>query len=231
MLYEVITDIKLSNVANDPSFLREVLSYDILRKYMDAPDANYANVYVNGVLLGLYSNSEAIDKTFLKDKFGSKNNTFVKCNPPAGAGPQTTDFPSLVYKGTNSADYVNAYELKSDLGWDELINLCDILNNKFTNIESILDVDRALWMLAFNNVLVNLDSYSGSFAQNYYLYKDDTGRFLPIMWDFNESFGRFSQTGTSNLTTTASKQQMPHLLHATDVGYPLIKQLLRNNFV
>ena len=38
--------------------------------------------------------------------------------------------------------------------------------------EKVLDVDRALWMLAFNNVLVNLDSYSGAFRQNYYLYHD-----------------------------------------------------------
>ena len=38
-------DIKLSNVAKDPSFLREVLSYDILGNYMDAPKSNYANVY------------------------------------------------------------------------------------------------------------------------------------------------------------------------------------------
>ncbi len=30
------TDIKLSNVAKDPSFLREVLSYSILRQYMAA---------------------------------------------------------------------------------------------------------------------------------------------------------------------------------------------------
>ncbi len=85
--YEVYTDIKLSNVAKDPSFLREVLSYQILRQYMDAPLSNYANVYVNGTLIGLYSNSESISKKFVDDRFGSKKNTFVKCNPPAGAGP------------------------------------------------------------------------------------------------------------------------------------------------
>jgi spore coat protein CotH len=46
--YEAYTDIKLSNVAKDPSFLREVLSYQLLRQYMDAPLSNYANVSVNG---------------------------------------------------------------------------------------------------------------------------------------------------------------------------------------
>ncbi|MDP5139243.1 MAG: CotH kinase family protein, partial [Spirosomaceae bacterium] len=182
-IYETYTDIKLSNVAKDPSFLREVLSYQVLRQYMDAPLSNYANVYVNGTLIGLYSNSESISKKFVNDRFGSKDNTFVKCNPPEGAGPQSSDFPNLVYRGEDSTNYYAAYELKSDAGWDELIDLCDTLANHLSDIEQVLDVDRALWMLAFNNVLVNLDSYLGAFAQNYYLYRDDYHRFLPVVWD------------------------------------------------
>ncbi len=224
--YEAYTDIKLSNVAKDPSFLREVLSYQILRQYMDAPLSNYANVYVNGDLIGLYSNSESISKKFVDSRFFSKKNTFIKCNPPAGAGPQSNDFPNLVYLGQDSVNYYDAYELKSDEGWSELIDLCDTLANHTTDIEKILDVDRALWMLAYNNVLVNLDSYIGSFAQNYYLYRDDYGRFLPVVWDLNESFGRFSNTGSGNLNNTAAKQQMSHLLHENDADFPLIQKLL-----
>lgn len=219
-------DIKLSNVAKDPSFLREVLSYDILRNYMDAPQSNFANVYVNGTLMGLYSNSEAITKTFIDDKFGSKKGTFIKCNPPAGAGPQSNDFPNLVYLGTDSTDYYDAYELKSDAGWKELIDLCDTLANHTDAIEEILDVDRALWMLAFNNVLVNLDSYIGAFAQNYYLYRNEYGQFVPIVWDLNESFGRFSMTGSGNLNNNTAKQQMSPLLQLNDTDYPLISKLL-----
>jgi len=55
--YQGFTDIKLSNVAKDPSFLREVLSYEIARKYMVAPKANYAVVYVNGNQIGLYTSA------------------------------------------------------------------------------------------------------------------------------------------------------------------------------
>jgi len=224
--YDGYKDIKLSNVANDPSFLREVLSYKILRNYMDAPLSNYANVYVNGTLIGLYSNSEAISKTFVNKRFGSKTNTFVKCNPIEGAGPGSTDLPNLVYLGTDSAAYDEAYEMKSDNGWKELIELTNVLKNDLSNIEDILDVDRALWMLAFNNVLVNLDSYSGGFAQNYYLYRDDNGRFNPIVWDLNESFGKFAMTGSGNLRDTRDKQEMTHLLNASNTSYPLISQLL-----
>ncbi|MFK8044124.1 MAG: CotH kinase family protein [Crocinitomicaceae bacterium] len=226
--YQGYKDIKLSNVAKDPSFLREVLSYQITRQYMVAPKSNYANVTVNGNLIGLYSNSEAISKTFVDDRFGSKNNTFVKCNPPAGAGPQASDFPNLSYQGADSANYEDAYEIKSDFGWNKLIALTDTLNNNVTEIESILDVDRAIWMLALNNVLVNLDSYIGAFKQNYYLYENDFDQFIPIIWDLNESFGVFSMTGSGNLNGTTAKSQMSHLLHENDADFPLIQQLLAN---
>lgn len=227
--YDGYTDIKLSNVAKDPSFLREVLSYEILRKYMAAPLSNYANVYVNGTLIGLYSNSESISRKFVNSRFYSKSNTFVKCNPPAGAGPQSNDFPNLVYLGQDSTNYYDAYELKSTAGWDELIDLCDTLANEIDAIENILDVDKALWMLAYNNVLVNLDSYNGAFAQNYYLYRDHHGRFLPVVWDLNESFGRFANTGNGNLNGTTAKQNMSHVLHENDPDFPLIRQLLAND--
>ncbi|MFK7936727.1 MAG: lamin tail domain-containing protein, partial [Saprospiraceae bacterium] len=61
---------------------------------------------------------------------------------------------------------------------------------------------------------------------NYYLYRDDSGRFLPIIWDLNESFGRFSNTGGTPLMGTTGKQRMSHLLHENDADFPLIQKLL-----
>ena len=224
--YQGYTDIKLSNVAFDPSFVREVLSYSILRQYMDAPLSNYANVYVNGNLIGLYVSSESISKKFVKNHFYSNNNPFFKCNPVGGAGPGGNAKPNLAYLGTDSSLYYSAYEINSEHGWKELIGLCDTLKNKLGSIEKVLDVDRALWMLAFNNLFVNLDSYSGSFVQNYYLYEDDYQRFSPVVWDLNMSFGTFNMSGTIALQNTLSKQQMTHLLHSGDAGWPLIQKLL-----
>lgn len=224
--YQGYTDIKLSNVKFDPSFVREALSYSILRQYMHAPKANFANVYVNNTLIGLYTNCEAINKKFVSEKFGSNDNAFFDCSPPAGAGPGSTNLPNLAYLGTTESSYYSAYDMKSDSGWNHLIDLTNVLSNNTANVETVMDIDRALWMLAFDNIMVNLDSYLGQFKQNYYLYKDDNGRFNPVIWDLNMSFGTFTMTGTINLTTTTSKAQLTHLLHQNDAAWPLMQKLM-----
>lgn len=229
--YQGYTDIKLSNVIYDPTFIREALGYKILGNYMDVPKANYAKLYVNGTYIGLYTNVESISKSFVNDKFGSKTNAFFDCSPPAGAGPTTTNLPNLSYLGTSSASYTSAYDMKSLAGWDDLIALTNTLSTTTStntaNIEAILDVDRALWMLAFDNVFVNLDSYIGRFKQNYYLYKSNNGQFMPIVWDLNMCFGVFGDTGSAggNLTT-ATKKTMSHTLHSTEAAWPLVQKLL-----
>ncbi|SRX54332.1 hypothetical protein AEQU1_01341 [Aequorivita sp. CIP111184] len=227
--YQGYKDLKLANVIFDPSFVRETVSYNIAGQYMDAPKANYANIYVNGVLIGLYTNTEAITKTFVDDRFGSKTNAFFSCSPPDGAGPGSNAYPSLEYLGPNSSSYEEAYEIKSDGAgdWDDLIELTNILNNDVTNIETVLDVDRALWMLAFDNVMVNLDSYIGQFKQNYYLYKTDSGVFNSVVWDLNMSFGTFNMTGEGPpLNSTTQKAQVSHLLHLNNYQFPLVSKLL-----
>lgn len=224
--YQGYTDIKLSNVFADPSFVREALAYKMLRNYMHAPLCNFTKLYINGTYIGLFTNVESISKKFVNNHFGSNGNAFFDCSPPGGAGPQTTNLPNLAYLGTDITSYQTAYDMKSTAGWEDLVTLTNTLSNNTTNIETVLDVDRALWMLAFDNVIVNLDSYIGRFKQNYYLYKDDNGRFNPIIWDLNMSFGVFSDTGTVNLMNTAAKRQMSHTLHSADVAWPLVQKLL-----
>jgi spore coat protein CotH len=45
--HQGLDKLKLSNVIQDPSFVREVLSYEICRKYMPASGANFAKLYIN----------------------------------------------------------------------------------------------------------------------------------------------------------------------------------------
>jgi hypothetical protein len=225
--------IKLSKALRDPSMVREVLSYEIAGKYMPTPRANHARVYINKVFYGLFVNIEAIDDTFLTKNFGSADNPFFKANQNADtdtpAGCKKGIFGSLEYEsGVNC--YLNNFEIESEDGWDELIKLTKILNQKTDNIESILNVDRTLWMLAFNNVVANLSSYSGKNSVNFYLYQDDNGQFNPIVWDMNLSFGSYKNTGDGSDLDSKQMIELDPLLHANNPYKPLISKLLANDF-
>lgn len=225
------TDIKLNNGYADPSMIREVLAYNILNKYMDCPKSNFAEVYINGTYFGVYSNSESVNKNFVKSKFQTSNNTFIKCNPVITPGPTVKS--NLKYINSDSSSYFNFYELKSKRGWTQLVNLCDTLCNLPSKSASIIDIDRVLWMLAFNNLLVNMDSYNGVFAQNYYLYKDYTNRFNPIIWDLNMAFGAFpfagSQGSGMGTLSIAQMQQLSPDFHRNHADWPLINLVFSNS--
>jgi hypothetical protein len=218
-------DIKLGNGYSDPSLIREVLAYEILRNYMAAPECNFARVTINGTYYGLFSSAESIDSDFNSDHFYSSSNSFFKCTPQNVLGGQ---IPNLLHLGSDSANYYARYEIKSVYAWKDLIGLCDTLANNYPALDTILDIDRALWMIAFNNATVNLDSYSGAFAQNYYLYRDDNGRFNPIVWDLNMCFGGFTNTGASSLNVS-TMQTMTPMLHYNYGARPLIMKLLTDS--
>ncbi len=233
--YEEYKSLKLSNIFKDPSFLREVLSYDIAGKYMPSPRANYARLYVNDRYLGLYNSTESVDKKFLKKYFGYKKGTLFKCDPTWHAeeieGCPKGDKASLMYLGEDSLCYYNLYELKSKHGWNHLIHLTKVLNKNIEDIESVLNVDQVLWMHAFNNVLVNLDSYTGRLCHNYYLYRDSFGIFHPIPWDMNMSFGGFRFDGLGPALSNEKMQKLSPFIHYKHQNEkrPLVTNLLKNS--
>ncbi len=223
--------VKLSNALRDPSMVREVLGFEIARKYMPAPQANYVKVYVNNQYYGLFVNVESVSDQFLDKNYGSNDNTFVEVNPDLttedGKGCKKDIFGNLEYEDDLEC-YFSHYELKSDYGWDDLQKLTKTLNSSPEKIESILNVDQALWMLAYNNVLVNLSSYTGDHSENYFLYKDDNGQFNPIIWDLNLAFGSYKNTGAGSDLDLTGLQTMDPLLHSGNSSKPLISKLLSN---
>ncbi|MCB0574691.1 MAG: CotH kinase family protein, partial [Saprospiraceae bacterium] len=80
--YHGIDDVKLTNAFADPTFVREIISYEILHQYMDEPRANFARIWMNGVYWGVYINTESINKRFLRNNLHTDgDNPFFKCNP------------------------------------------------------------------------------------------------------------------------------------------------------
>jgi len=220
-----------SNALRDPSMVREVLGFEIARAYMPAPRANYAQVFINNKPLGLYVNVETIDPVFLEKHFGSSDGAFFQ----ARAHSQYDNFPdgckqriygSLEYEPDPECYLYNFNQLSKG-GWDELIELTRILNQNPERIESVLNVDRVLWMLAFNNVLVNLSSYSGQFSESFYLYRDSFGIFHPVIWDLNLCFGSFKNIGKGSDLRLKQLQELDPMLHSENPYKPLISQLLK----
>ncbi len=228
--YQGTSVVKLSNTLRDPSMLREVLGYEIARNYMPAPRANFTKVTINGKYYGLFANIESVSEAnFLSRFFESADNAFFKANQDAGekqpSGCKNNLFGSLEYDNQISC-YENNFEKLSEHGTKDLMELAKILNQETDKIETVLNIDNTLWMLAFNNVVVNLSSYTGQNSVNYYLYQDDDGRFSPIIWDLNLAFGSFKNIGSGSDLKLKGLQELDPLLHLENTTKPLISKLL-----
>lgn len=224
--------LKLSNLFRDPSYLRETLSYQVLRDYMAGPECNYARLTVDGEYYGLYNLTESVDQNFWAEEFATSNGIMFKCDPESKEDAPSSCPPgigaNLAYIGQDTACYAARYELKkSDYGWGELMKLSKAVTEEDLDLNSVLNVDEALWMLAFDNALANLDSYLGAFCHNYYLLKDETGIWRPIVWDLNLSMGGFRLLDKKKILTDEELVSLSPFIHFSDRNKdrPLILRL------
>ena len=186
--------VKLSNSIFDATFVRETIGYLSESYYLPTSSTGYMNVTVNGKLLGLYISVESINKTFLTKHFGNNTGTFFKCEPQFQYGEDYAydAWPDLRWYGQDSTAYAYrmGYELKTETGWADLLDLIYTLNFEIDSIEAILNVDRVLWFFAASTVMPDLDAYTGFYMHNYYLYKNtSSGQFEIIPWDKDHAFG------------------------------------------
>ena len=187
---ENLKKIKLANAWMDPTFAKEITASHIYKKYLPSPEVNLLKLNVQDNYLGIYVNTESIDKQFLQKHFGEKDGVFFKCDPvQVFCGENTANGnPDLKWLGADSASYYNSYDLKSDSGWGTLMELIETINFDFDNLGEILNIDRTLWAFAVNSAILNLDTYNGYYVHNYYLYQTEDGLFQMIPWDFDNAF-------------------------------------------
>lgn len=189
--FDGLKRLNLNNGTDDPSFVREALIYKLIRdRGLPACRTAYAKLYVNDVYWGLYSLIENVDKTFLKDHFGSTGNdgNLYKTDRNAGV--------SLKWLGTDPEAYneqgllLKTNETEND--WSKFLNFVHIINytdnaHLETALDSVFDVAGYLDILAVEVLCYSWDSYWGG-GNNFYLYEHPDGRIRWIPWDFNESF-------------------------------------------
>ena len=184
--------VKLSNSIFDATFVRESIGYLTEGYYLPTSEVGYMNVFINGTLIGLYVSVESVNKPFLTKHFDNNEGAFFKCEPQFHFGEAYDTWPDLRWYGDDSTayDYQMSYELKSESGWSDLLDLIYTLNFNINSIETILNVDRTLWFFAASTVMPDLDAYNGFYIHNYYLYRNtSSGQFEVIPWDKDHTFG------------------------------------------
>jgi spore coat protein CotH len=220
--------LKLSNGFRDPSFVREVLSYEMARQYMPSPKATYAKVTVNGTLIGLYTCVQSIDDDFTNENFYERKGPFFKVDNTGISVPGCSGPLGILEYYSDTNCYQRAYEMESTDDWTELGNFLDTLNNHFTEVENVMDIDRTLWMMAFENLIIGLDGPINSIPHNFYLFKDNNGRFSPLLWDMNMAFGTFTN-GLPSPVTSSDLQELDIFHESTNSQNKLTTQIFSSN--
>lgn len=219
--------LNLLNNNADPSLVREVLYSRICREYMPAPKANFVKLVINGENWGIYANVQQFNKDFLQDWFGTKGGVRWKISPMRNRGG------SLAWLGSDPAEYETAYQLKTgdapDSAWEDLMKLCDTLNNTPDDqleaaLNPIFNIDEALWFIALDNVFIDSDGYL-SRGSDYNLYKDPGGRFHMITYDNNETF-RFAGGGGPNMRRDDNNPMLSPVVHEDNEMLPVVSRLL-----
>lgn len=211
--------LNLNNGFKDPSFVREKIAYDLAARYMPAAKAAFVKVYINNQYWGLYLNVQQPNKTFLREWFGTADGNYYKCDPRG----------DLMWMNGDTARYKSNYEKKNEenADWSDLVELTRVLNTAsdaefMQAIEQRLNIDRALWYMAYCNILSSLDSYIGS-GHNYYIYHNPTDNlFTAIPWDMNEVIGVFQMN-----MSIQQLEQLSVFYGEQNQARPLLRRLLR----
>jgi CotH kinase protein/Lamin Tail Domain/FlgD Ig-like domain len=197
----------LNNCYLDPSYVREKAAYELCEAMgMAYCRTNYAALYINGTYWGLYLLVEQQDQEFIESRYGAGEDGNLWKGEPYGT------FEDL---GLAESAYYDDYELKTNEtanDWSDLVDLVDQLNNTSSSaladsLHNRLDVNSALAMLAVDNFIVNLDSYTGRCANYYFYHRDLDDRFVFTKWDQNEAWGIFNMY---QLSTTQLQQLSPY---------------------
>ena len=191
--YNSVETLNLNASGLDPSKLRDVFSYWLFREVgAPAPRTTFAEMTLTipgryeKEHLGIYTIVEQVNKSFLKDRFGSKKGLLMK---PEGIA-------SVEYHGDDWRFYAPLYrpddqpslaQSKRVMDFANVVNLSNTKQFR-DSISSYLDIDGFLRFIAVNALIVNLDTLL-AMPQNYYLHlSKDTNKFVFFPWDLDISF-------------------------------------------
>lgn len=219
-------NLKFNNAHQDASFMREVLYGRMAMRYVPIAKANYIHLYINNQDWGIYPNIQSVDKAFLSEWFLSNDGARFRATLDGNAQmPRWGDGTAgMNYLGADTNLYKQYYDLKSsDISypWQTLAMACFALSTASAanqdTVRKYLDIDRALWFLAVENIFTDDDSYVMKGKMDYVTYYEpETGRTTPLEYDGNSTFQ----------TAAAASASWSPFKNVTNVNYPLLNKLL-----
>lgn len=118
-----------------------------------------------------------------------------------GKGGRGSSGGSLEYIDDNSENYSaifnNVVGKGTESDFQRVVQALKVLSEG-KELETYFDVDQILRYLAAHTIVVNLDSYSSSMAQNYYIYESE-GQITILPWDYNLAWGGFQSGNASSV--------------------------------
>jgi len=196
----------LNNNIQDPSLVKQYLSYKLFRKAgLPAPRCNFAQVYVNGQYLGVYTNVESVRKPFLKRVFDDDKGDLYEgmINDFRGEMHQTFEVKDGAGKKMKSIRrVVEALAVEGD--------------KKIAALGRAIDLDQFINFWALEIIAGHWDGYNGN-LNNFFVYsgKDDKRlRFIPWGTDgslaVDNPFIGLKTTRTTNAKSILAKTVYSH---------------------
>lgn len=195
--YDGIKEFTLQMNYQDPTMLREKLSYDICRDLgLFSLRTAFAKVYINNIYWGLYTLVEGKDEMY-KHVFDNRGMDAI----------ESLDFGDMCFVSNNPDDYSIGDDMfgapyllengDANTAWPLFTEMINKANNTpndqyISTVSSYLNIEDFIKYQAFNVYLMNMDSYIAFRGNQIYVYDVALAKWQVTPWDFNASFGMWN---------------------------------------
>lgn len=181
--YAGLERVTLNNMVSDTTQSKEVINYSLYAASgMVGPRANFAQVWINDELYGLYTNLESMDDHWLERRFDDADGDFW------GTAASGADFD----RANVRCDWCYWVSKSGDADVSKLLSVKEAIDDASDDFQAslggVIDADQFLDYWAWNTVIGNGDGYPWT-TNDVLIYADpdDGGRFDFSPWGWTRA--------------------------------------------
>lgn len=212
--YDGIKEFMLHMNYQDPTMLREKLTYDICSDMgLFSLRTAFAKVYIDDEYWGLYTLVEGKDEMY-KQVFDNRDMDAIE-SLDFGEMCYVSDDP-IEYDYWNNSSGLPYYQFENgdpETAWPRFATMMDKINNTADNqymdtASTYLNLEHFFIYQAINVYLMNMDSYIQYRGNQIFVYDTISNIWQVTPWDFNASFGLWG----TDLYTCTSYEMIPEVI-------------------